>query len=493
MFVRSSSEWSGWVFWCAIVCALVAFSSRSGAQSGADVVAFDLHQVASFGTDGSGIFAYAIGTTACNVGDEEIPWSGGTANHPVIAQNLYRYHGGRLQQIGLSWVKHGLTALQGYQCGSCTPSALGVAALGVGCSDPYSATFNGQQNRLGPRSVVDPSTGTFPFPIGIPGYDPVIGRRLQVAAIDLDPALYPGAQYFGEAQYVSAPDALAGNSANNASYCPVSFDDDPDRTLSLAGGTRTGSPAIEAWAEVDPLVETTSVLVPGDGHFFVGHRVESLGGGMWRYDYAVQNLDSHRAARAVEIEVPLATSTTNLHFHDVHHHSGEPMSGDDWTSVRTAFGLRFSTAPFAVDPQANALHWGTLYGYGFESPSAPVDGTLRITLFRPGSPTDVTVTVPVPGPVATIPAHDFVRGDVNQDQQIDLGDVLSLLGFAFQGVPVPDCLDAADIDDGGTIDVADAIALLTHLFAGGPGPAPPSTCGADPSPDAIPCLDSHCP
>lgn len=477
-----------------LVAVVIALASPASAQTGPDVIAGNLHEVASFGTDGSGRFAYAIGTVGCNVGDEEVPWSGGTANHPVIGQNLYRLKDDRFEQIGLSWVKHGITALQGYYCGSCTPSGSG-AALGVGCSDPYSANLNGQQNRLGPRSVINPNTGSFPFPIGIPGWDLVVGRRLQVDEFDLDPDLNPGALYFAEAQYISAADALAGNGANNASYRQVLIADDANYSASPIGSTEVGVPALHAWAAADALVDLTQIDGP-DGRFWIAHRVRDLGGGEWRYEYAVHNLNSHRAVQAVAITAPLATAVTQERFHGAPYHSGEPFSETPWEPVRTAAGVRFSTDTYADNPNANALRWGTLYNFGFTANAAPTDGSLELTLFRPGSGPAVLALagVRVPQASATLAAEDFMRGDVNQDGAIDVGDALSTLGFTFQGFPVPDCLDAADFDDSGALDVADAVGVLSYLFAGGPGAAPPiGPCGPDPNVDDIPCSSFRCP
>jgi hypothetical protein len=77
------------------------------------------------------------------------------------------------------------------------------------------------------------------------------------------------------------------------------------------------------------------------------------------------------------------------------------------------------------------------------------------------------------------PGVAFIRGDANQSLAVDISDSLTILGYLFLGFPSRlDCLEAADIDAGGTIDIADAIQLLGHLFLGGPAPrAPYPACG----------------
>ena len=80
----------------------------------------------------------------------------GTNDHPVIAQNLYRIMDGRIEQIGMSWLKHGFCALQQNACNTCTGNGNG-SALGTGCSDPYGSSLNGSL-------AIDPGTGTRSFP-----------------------------------------------------------------------------------------------------------------------------------------------------------------------------------------------------------------------------------------------------------------------------------------------------------------------------------------
>src|SRR5262249_2976039 len=157
------------------------------------------------------------GTTSCNLGNVDLSWISNINQHPVIGQNIYRLKNGRFEQIGMSWLKHGFTALTGNVCSTCNNPGTG-SLLGVGCSDPYDSCLNGRQGN-GPRSEVNASTGYYLYPIG--SYPPAaqtIGRRIQCAAADIDPAQNAGALYFGEGQYVTPDDARAGNKNNNASY-----------------------------------------------------------------------------------------------------------------------------------------------------------------------------------------------------------------------------------------------------------------------------------
>ncbi len=87
----------------------------------------------------------------------------------------------------------------------------------------------------------------------------------------------------------------------------------------------------------------------------------------------------------------------------------------------------------------------------------------------------------------------FVRGEVNQDGGLDIGDAINILAYLFSGGSTPGCMSAADTNDSGDVDIADAIMLLSHLFANTGPLAPPFTsCGADPTPDGLNC-DSYSP
>jgi hypothetical protein len=89
--------------------------------------------------------------------------------------------------------------------------------------------------------------------------------------------------------------------------------------------------------------------------------------------------------------------------------------------------------------------------------------------------------------VGSSPSRLF-RGDSNLDGKRDISDAVAILGYLFQGVFHPECLDALDADDSGDLELTDAVVLLSYLFLGGPAPREPfSACGPDPTPDALGC------
>lgn len=393
-----------------------AFAQPGGVIGGPgpDVIIGELPDTFSYGTQGAtGIFAYDIGTESCNAGSANLDWFASTNRHPVIAQNVYRIKNGRFEQIGMSWVKHGFAALTGNAC-QIGCNGQGGSVLGVGCSDPYTFGINGLQGGLGPRSLINPATGAFPFPYSAPGFSGAIARRIQIAATDIDAALNPGAIYIGEGIYVTPDDALAGNAWNNASYRQIMFAGDAMRTSSYVSGspTRRGKPAIYAWQEFDPSVVITPLDIPGDGQVIIAQRVTEVGTDLWHYEFAIENLSSDRSIRAVEVGAIAAAMVSNVGFHAPTYHSGEPFESTPWTGGRTLSGVRWETSTFAANPNASALRWGTAYSFRFDSTQRPAAGSVQIDLFKPavgGSPSSVQFRALTPGGgsmAPSVPAGD---------------------------------------------------------------------------------------
>lgn len=400
----------------------VAPATPAAAQIGPDIAVEDIFQTRRWGEVG-GITAYSIGTEICNLGDDTADWIAETNQHPVIAQNLYRLSGGRMEQVGMSWLKHGFAAVNGNACGLNCQDPGTSDRLGVGCSDPYDAFLNGDQEGfgvfggggLGPRSEVNATTGHFLYPYGSQGQGgDAIYKRLQVLSTDVRPDLNPGALYFVEAQYVTADDAQAGNGNNNASHREVRVN--PDLTLAFEAPTVPTQPALYAWRNLDPAVDIAPIDVPGDGRLEVAARATDLGGGQWHYEYAVHNLNSHRSVGSFQVVVPQGVTVSNVGFHDVPYHSGEPWDGADWPGVAPGAGggpLAWATTPHAVDPAANALRWSTTYNFRFDADAPPAASAATLGLFRPGSPSALeALTV---GPAAA----ESCGGDVTLGLTID--------------------------------------------------------------------------
>jgi hypothetical protein len=275
---------------------------------------------------------------------------------------------------------------------------MGGSVLGVGCSDPYTASRNGSQSGLGPKYQANAHTGAYsashPTPTG--GNN----GRMQMLLTDLE-ASSAGpnvVRYFGEMMYVALDDARANNSDNNVSY----------RELSCTVGTATAGfnfaaisttqkmlPGLEAWKAIDPAVTLTYLAVPegttapydGNARVVLGARVTSLGGGQWHYEYALYNQNSDRSIASFTVPVPVSATVTNIGFRDVAYLGNDgngnvDFDGTDWASSRVGPNLTWSTTPFATNANANALRWGTTYNFRFDANVGPVSGTIVLGQYK---------------------------------------------------------------------------------------------------------------
>lgn len=85
---------------------------------------------------------------------------------------------------------------------------------------------------------------------------------------------------------------------------------------------------------------------------------------------------------------------------------------------------------------------------------------------------------------------EFIRGDVDGSQAIDLSDAVAILSYLFVDGFNLLCPDAADLYDTGSVDISDAVGVLAYLFSSGAAPLPPfPNAGTDPTPDSLGCVD----
>lgn len=370
--------------------ALLLAAGASTAGDGPDInvlrVGSDASDYPFYGESG-GIAAYSMATTSCNPGTAPVNWT--SSDHPVIGQNIFRLRDGYFEQLGQSWLKHGFCAVNEGGCGSCQTTP--CSSLGVGCADTYWGTLNDGAGG-GPKWPVNALNGSHPHPYPAPTGPTEIRGRLQVRIVDIDPDLPENADalWFAEGQYVSAHDAINGNSANNNSWQKldvVSYSD-----LRTGGPTRVGEPALFAWRMEDPVVNLKLVVNEDeggpdiDGNFWVGSRAYDLGT-TYRYVYVVQNLTSKQSAASISIPVADELTVSNFYFHDVDYHSGEPFDGTDWTATHSNGMVTFEcTQTFQQNPNANAIRWGTAYTFSFEANAAPQNASgSEIGLFEPGT------------------------------------------------------------------------------------------------------------
>ena len=425
-----------------------------------DVAVCELPGWGKWGTNIDGtITAYSFGTAAVNVGNVNLDWIDNSPFHPVISQNMFRLKDGKFEHIGQSWLKHGFCALQLDNCGDC-PNAPGcLQLLEPGCRDPYHAGLNGDQDGMGPKFEVNAATGVYPWvPTDFALTGNAIYKRLQVATADLANA---GAMYFIEGHYIAPDDAAAGNDDNNASYRRVNIDA-ITHNLSFPGLTQAQKPGIRAWQDNGIGVTLTHIDVPDDGRFTLGHKVSDNGDGTWHYEYALYNMNSDRSGQAFRVPVPASVTLTNIGFHDVDYHSGEPYVGTDWTVTTGGGEIVWASETVSQNVNANALRWGTLYNFRFDADAAPTTADVVIDLFKllqHGEQGPSSMTVSAEGPEGVVvPCPTDVNGD-GVTNVLDLIDLLLCFGLPDD----PPCDTGQDVNGDGNINVLDLIDLLLEF------------------------------
>ncbi len=394
---------------------------EAGTTPGPDVIVGDIIGVAqpSGGVVG-GFVGLGIGTTSCNYGVENLNWFAmPQTDHPAIPQNLYRMSGGadnaeRFEQIGQSWVKHAFTALTENIC-SLGCNGTGGTHLGSGCSDPYVASLNYDQTRLGSRAWINPFTGEFPSTARDHSGHSHTGtsHRVLVATSDLIAAQNPGATYYAEGQYVTFHEYTWCNSHpgqcnmyNNVSYRRYNVSGTTSFTFAPVGTTQRTKAAITAWTgatlnQIEP--------APGaDGIGTVAYKVTNPSAGVWHYEYAVYNQNMDRAIQAFTVPLGCGIAVSNVGFHAPLNDPAWALDGTvnnagisnaAWSTDQVVNSITWSSETFAQNPNANALRWGTVYNFRFDSNRPPTTTNATIGFFKTGAP--ITVQIQSPTPICT--------------------------------------------------------------------------------------------
>ena len=484
---------------------------------GPDVTVGEVTDVPYWGTNAGGtIAAYSVGTTSLNEGDYPVMWINSTGyapdfnptDHPVISQNMYRLKSygtySRFEHLGQSWLKHGFVS-ENYGTG-CQPSLVwryslqnyqdvGGAALGVNCLDTYGGSLNGSQGNLGPKNIVNATTGFSPFQQGGGTGDATISERLQVPVSDV--ASQPvGTRFFVDAWYCTQD--VARSSSARASRWPstrpalprgVRSPPRPSLHRRQHDNTQFHSPAIAAWQIADPTVTMVTVDhddTPNPGTGFQGRQRQSR---LPRHDDPVANTGLPRRrprwAGSVPVRVrrvqpqlrpqrqPLQRADALGRDRQRHHFSCSAVAlgrtlqqcSMDQFSVGEHADVR---NPGLLGQQnANALRWSSLYNFGFTANVAHERRPAAITLFKPGAqqrPGSINANgVPVPAEPPPCGSADFnCDGDTGTD-----ADIEAFFACLAGNCPAPPCTSTADFNGDGDVGTDADIEAFFRVLAGG--------------------------
>ena len=360
----------------------------------------------------------------------DIPWyskfSGnfppyGNDQHPYLVWNLYRLNAdGSIEQVGRSGVKHAFLTLNT----GCLEDPGNNNILGRGCSDVYGVSNNDSSNALGPRSEIIPATNQWGrcgsiYDLNCDGLANTSGngsydQRMVVRESQFSGTERAGATYLFESWYLARGDV---NNLNSMATKRVTF----TRSGSVwsVGGNdqyRLG-PAIDRWLDpAVPVAGAASVqLSTAEGNVKVAAKSTNLGGGRWRYDYAVMNLDFARAQTAGTepnlrvisnlglngFTVPVGSATiTDLAFSD-----GDLDASNDWSASVGGRNVTWTA------PSGGALNWGTMFRFSFIANQGPVKSAFALNVATPGTPTALKGT----GTVAPAPSRVIGPGGIGSN------------------------------------------------------------------------------
>jgi hypothetical protein len=336
-----------------------------------------------------------MSTTACNKGSAVVPWlKAMNPNHPFIAFLVAKDDGTRLRQISnRSFVKHTFFALEQDFCGTCQGGdPENGTFLGLGCSDTYSKSTNGNRTWLGPPDEIDPWSGGWdPVCSYFDGGDPTVPppadcdgfRSLDPNQVSLfspvknrvaveDAELLDGGpeRYFYQAQYVirGEVEAQRANNLGWREFQPIWGG--VEWIFTDLSALSLGS-VLDAWIGADVSSSTNGA---DDGRVFVAVRVTGPVDGIYHYEYAVHNRDNGRGVSSFRLPICDEATILNVGFLDV---DGSPA--DDWTASVGAGELAWTTTD-------NPLGWNSIYNFWFDSDAAPIDGvTATLDQFSSGA------------------------------------------------------------------------------------------------------------
>lgn len=391
----------------AVALLTVPVLAQSNAVPGTNAQVYEVTDIAYYGRRGAaypnGEAGFMIGHSYCNNGTVNIPWvatSGGIMidTYPKIAFLLARESGGRMVQVsGKSYCKHS-TAVYNFASGPCAPcNSAGGGYFFTGCSDTYSSGINSNRNYLAPTEEINPWLGTWDsqgsyFDRGDPAVTgPAATDRVKsltstmTSAFDAvknritvrESELIPGAAYYGQVQLVIQGEPAA-NRADNLRARPMTISGTGGNWSAATNGASTTGSVLTRWQGATSELGGNGV---DDGRFLVAVKVTGPTGGLWHYEFAVQNVDNHRGGAAIRIPVDANAVVQNVGFRDI---DGDPLN--DWTWSRTANEITFLASA------NNPLDWNTFYNVWFDCDVAPSTGYVEIDQARPG-PGGLTVDV----------------------------------------------------------------------------------------------------
>lgn len=312
--------------------------------------------------------------------------------HPYLIWNMYRFVDNRMEQIGVSGLKHAFLTINV----NCTLNCGNSHILWPGCEDVYGIGNNDSDGDLGPRHEVNPRTGVFDSTGSFfdQNGDGVMDNsssgngenRMRVLRSDMQ---VPGAEYYFESWYIVRDDVDIFNSMG---YHPVTPNNTSGNNWAYQLDAFKVGAVLDNWVSpsTDPATGSQNVtyqdLANDMGHFKLAVRTEDLGNGNWRYNYTMMNYDIEHGVTGISFP-GFDGVTSSVLFHDP-----DQDAGNDWVAGSSGGSFGFNA------PAANPMNWGTAYTFSFVAEGAPpVVQTIEVSMGAGAPQSTVTVDILAPG------------------------------------------------------------------------------------------------
>lgn len=366
----------------------------------ADVALIDMswQHVRFLGNDD---YVFAPNATLKNVGDADVAWYGkfsgdfppyNNAQHPFLFWAAYREIDGRFEQIGMSDIKHAFFTINT----NCTFDCGDNHILYKGCEDIYSVNNNDTGSALGPKAELTAFTGdweedgSFFDQDGNGVQDNTSNNsdenRLIIKGADISDDMD---DYYFSAWYLIKDDINIFNTMGYRSYDLSPNQQQTAWSFSNASPLVQG-PASDAYVAPntvanDLMSASKRHLEPAEGHLTVAVKVIDLGGGMYRYNYMVENHDYDPRVNQIAIPLNDHLLATDYVWSDIDHDTN-----NDWSMSHQDNQLVFT------QNNDNTMDWGMLFSFSFTTEVPPETGSVTLTGHENGNnPFSVDVVVPL--------------------------------------------------------------------------------------------------
>lgn len=346
---------------------------------------------------GNGSIVIAPSASLKNVGSADVPWYRkftdpsdpyNNDQHPYLIWNMYRVIDNRLEQIGTSGIKHAFLTINS----NCTINCGNNHILWPGCEDVYGVGNNDSGSDIGPRKEVAALTGIWPstcsfFDPGCAGQQTnssngtdenrlvVLENKISDNSLD----------YYFSAWYPNRADVNIFNSMGYRKVNPV-----PVTATSWNIGTIgnfSNGPVIDTWVAPGTLNsnEASVRIDHPEGHATFAVKVINLGGGLYRYHYAVDNYDVDAQFSEFSFSLNVADSLSDFVFSDA-----DNDDSNNWTLSRSG-GL------VIITNSTKTQDWGELNSFSFTTSAAPMMAAFGARLAEPtGNQNRLQALMPVP-------------------------------------------------------------------------------------------------